>query len=515
MLELTDLKSNIEKETYQELFPKLTLEVRRLQWEARKANIPIVIVLSGWQAAGMDDAVAKFGDALDPRHIETHAIFDPSPEEQMYPFLWRFWNKTPRRGEIAIFDQSWYRSTINASIRPDELRESVRQRYRQINEFERQLTDDGALVLKYFLHISEREQKKRFKQFEKDEFEQWRITKEHWKRHERYDEYLGVIEEMLQETSTAEAPWHVVASNKRYYRRVKIFEIFIQEVGDAIERERIRRQERKLVPEKRTKQSRLLAKVPTILDRADLTLTLDDDEYENRLRAAQVRLRHNLNECYDHRIPIVTVFEGWDAAGKGGTIKRLLRSLDPRSYRVSAVAAPTDEELAHHYLWRFWRRLPKAGHLELFDRSWYGRLLVERVEGFCTEEEWKRAFREINEFEHELADFGTVLVKYWIHISKEEQLRRFKEREKNPLKQYKLTEEDWRNRKKWDLYKTAISDILERTSTTYGPWTIVENEHKYWGRVKVIETLNEAIKAELKRRDGDSGDKDKKKKKKD
>ena len=501
MLELVDLKANITKESYQELLPQLELEVRRLQWAAREAKIPIIIVLSGWQAAGMDDAVSKFGDALDPRHIETHAIFDPSPEEEFYPFLWRFWNKLPRRGEIAIFDQSWYRSCLNARVDPDDLRESVDLRYRQVNEFERQLIDDGALIIKYFLHISEREQKKRFKEFEKDEFEQWRITKEHWKRHHRYEDYQKAIEEMLEKTSTAEAPWNLVPSNKRFFRRVKIFEIFIQQVRDALERERIRQHHLKHAPEKRTEESKLLAQVPTILDRADLTLTLDEDEYEQRLRSAQVQLRHNLDACYLHRVPIVTAFEGWDAAGKGGTIKRLLRSLDPRSYRVTAVAAPTDEELAHHYLWRFWRRVPKAGHLELFDRSWYGRLLVERVEGFCSEEEWKRSFREINEFEHQLADYGTVIVKYWVHISKEEQLRRFKQRESDPLKEYKLTDEDWRNRKRWDLYKTAVSDMLERTSTTYAPWTIVENEHKYWGRVKVIETLNDAIGKELDRRE--------------
>jgi len=256
----------------------------------------------------------------------------------------------------------------------------------------------------------------------------------------------------------------------------------------------------KRAPAKHTRTSRLAAKVPTILDRVDLSQELEKDEYAKRLKQAQVKLRKLMFECYDYRVPVIAVFEGWDAGGKGGVIKRLVTNLDPRSYDVNAVAAPTDEELRHHYLWRFWKGLPKAGHLGIFDRSWYGRVLVERIEGFCSEEEWNRAYREICEFERQLADFGTVVTKYWLHISKDEQLRRFKEREANPFKRYKITDEDWRNRERWDLYKVAVSDMLERTSTTYAPWTVVEGNCKYFARVKTIETLNDAIKTELRRR---------------
>ena len=236
-----------------------------------------------------------------------------------------------------------------------------------------------------------------------------------------------------------------------------------------------------------------------MLETIDLNKSISKEEYVRDLIRYQLQLRDLAYQLYVQKRPLVIVYEGWDAGGKGGNIKRVTEKLDPRGYEVYPIAAPTGEDKTHHYLWRFWRRLkpPDEKQILIFDRSWYGRVLVERLEGFCTEAEWKRAYREINEFERQLVDFGTILVKFWIHISKEEQLRRFEARQETPYKAWKLTDEDWRNREKWDLYEEAINDMLLKTSTLTAPWTIVEGNCKWYARIKALKTLVEALTNEL------------------
>ena len=232
-----------------------------------------------------------------------------------------------------------------------------------------------------------------------------------------------------------------------------------------------------------------------MLSTIDLTKTLSKEEYVRDLIRYQLQLRALAYQLYVQKRPLLIVYEGWDAGGKGGNIKRITEKLDPRGYEVYPIAAPQGDDKTHHYLWRFWRRLkpPDEKQILIFDRSWYGRVLVERLEGFCTEEEWKRAYREINQFERQLVDFGSVLVKFWIHISKEEQLTRFQGRQETPYKAWKLTDEDWRNRQKWDLYEEAINDMLLKTSTLTAPWTIVEGDCKWYARVKALRTLVDAL----------------------
>jgi polyphosphate kinase 2 (PPK2 family) len=231
----------------------------------------------------------------------------------------------------------------------------------------------------------------------------------------------------------------------------------------------------------------------------DLSKSLTKEEYVRDLIRYQLQLRALAYQLYVQKRPLVIVYEGWDAGGKGGNIKRITEKLDPRGYEVYPIAAPKGEDQTHHYLWRFWRRLkpPDEKQILFFDRSWYGRVMVERLEGFCTEEEWKRAYREINEFERQLADFGTILAKFWIHISQGEQLRRFESRQETPYKAWKLTDEDWRNRQKWDSYEEAINDMLLKTSTLTAPWTIVEGNCKWYARVKALRTLVELLTNEL------------------
>jgi polyphosphate:AMP phosphotransferase len=365
-----------------------------------------------------------------------------------------------------------------------------------INAFERQLAENGAAIAKFWLHLSRKELKKRLKKYEADPLDSWRVRAEDWQQAKQYDQYCVLAEEMLTYTSTGFAPWTLVEGDCQRWARVKVLSQLVAVITQSLDRLKIPATAIPALPP----QEKLLPTEPDFLAQVALNLKLDKEEYRQRLREAQVELRKLQLTIYQERIPVAAVFEGWDAAGKGGAIKRLTDTLDPRSYQVNAFPAPSDEEQRYHYLWRFWRRLPPAGTIGIFDRSWYGRVLVERIEGFASEAEWQRAYREINEFEAQLTHADYVLVKFWLHISPEEQLGRFQERESNSFKQYKLTAEDWRNRDKWDLYYVAVNQAIARTSTPAAPWTVVAANDKYYTRVKVIETVIEAIKAQLKRK---------------
>jgi polyphosphate kinase 2 (PPK2 family) len=432
--------------------------------------------------------------------LRVHPISAPLENELLRPFLWRFWLKLPEAGCMAIFDRSWYGRVLVERIDKLCTKKEWRQAYEEINQFERQLTDDGMVIVKFWLHISKKEQKKRFKKTEKDPLLSWKITDEDWKHHKQYNDYLQATEEMLERTSTSNAPWTVVESTDRRYRRVKIYQTLCSAIQEGLIKRKQRDQADEPIPS--PVEVPALQEVPTVLETVDLSKELAKEEYEKKLPKYQVRLRELEFECYRYRLPVMIVYEGWDAAGKGGNIRRVTNHLDPRGYSVIPIAAPKGDETQHHYLWRFWRHIPKAGHLAIFDRSWYGRILVERVEGFCTEVEWRRAYQEIREFEQQLVNFGTVVVKFWLHISAEEQLERFEDRQNNDYKQYKLTDEDWRNREKWDAYHKAVVDMLRYTSTTYAPWTIGEGNCKLWARIKTLRTICEAIEQGLERKQG-------------
>jgi polyphosphate:AMP phosphotransferase len=365
-----------------------------------------------------------------------------------------------------------------------------------IRQFERQLADDGAILLKFWLHIDQKEQKKRLKTWVRSPYEGWRVTREDWKIHKNFKEYLRIADELLVETDTPYAPWTMVAAHDKRHRRIQVLRTAVETL------ERTAREGVRSVTYISSVPSTLETRLPgytSILDRVDLSKKLERPQYLHRLAECQKRLRDLEFAAYAERLPVIVVYEGWDASGKGGNIKRVTQKLDPHGYDVIPVSKPEGEEANHHYLWRFWRHLPKAGHIAIFDRSWYGRVMVERVEGFSREEAWKRAYYEINEFERRLADYGTVIVKFWLHISKEEQLQRFQDRERKPHKQYKLTDEDWRNREKWEAYALAVNEMLERTSTPHAPWTVVEGNDKLWARIKTLDTLIAAIETALQR----------------
>jgi polyphosphate:AMP phosphotransferase len=495
MLETLDLDKHIAKAAYEQSFPGLRDKLRDLQRRAFDARIPVAVVFEGWDAAGKGDSIGKLVERLDPRGVKVHPISAPLEEEQLRPFLWRFWTKIPARGEMAVFDRSWYGRVLVERVEKLIEPEQWRSAYNEIAQFERMLTDDGMVVVKFFLHISEKEQKKRFKEIEKSKYDSWRVTKEDWERHRQYDQYAEAAEEMFERTNTAYAPWTIVEATDKRYRLIKVFKVLADAMQTALNATA-----EPPAPKRAPRASvsvQALKEMATVLDKVDLARSLKRKEYEEQLKEYQVRLRELEFRCFEERRPVIVGYEGWDAAGKGGNIRRVTEALDPRGYSVIPIAAPKGDDATHHYLWRFWRQIPKAGHLAVLDRTWYGRVLVERVEGYCSEAEWRRAYQEINEFEVSLTNFGMILVKFWLHISKEEQLRRFKEREKIEYKRYKITEEDWRNREKWDAYRQAVVDMLQNTSTTYAPWTIVEANDKLWARIRTLRAIVEAIEAGL------------------
>lgn len=486
MLEKVDLSQKIEKAEYKTIISDLELKLGDLQRQARALDIPVIIVFEGWDAAGKGTTINRLLLSLDSRGFNVHPTNPPSEEERLRPFLWRFWIKTPERGKMALFDRSWYGRVLVERVDKIVKKKVWSKAYDEVRSFERQLVDDDNVIIKFFLHITPKEQKRRFKRLQSNPSTAWKVTEEDWRHHNQYDRYLEAVEEMLAKTDTEYAPWTIVEAHDRRFAIVKVFRTVIEAMESKIydvkhSPSKSSRAKKASAPLERTSSS--------ILDKVDLSLTVTRAEYDKALKKYRQRMRELEHEVYVRRLPVIIVYEGRDAAGKGGNIKRLVQGMDPRGYEVIPIVAPNDVEKAHHYLWRFWREMPKAGHIAIFDRSWYGRVLVERVEGFCSEEAWRRAYREINEMEEQWVHFGTVLVKFWLQIGEDEQLRRFEERQHTPHKQWKITEEDWRNREKWDQYKAAVDEMLYRTSTSYAPWTIIESNSKWYARIKTLRTV--------------------------
>lgn len=494
MLEKIDLSKKVDKKTYRRVMDEAEEKLGLLQRECKDAGIPVILVFEGMGAAGKGVQINRLIQALDPRGFDVYACDRPTEDEQMRPFLWRYWTKTPAKGRIAVFDRSWYRSVQVDRFDGLTPEDKLGDAYQDILSFEKQLCDDGTVIMKFFLYIDKDEQKKRFKKLEGSKETSWRVTDEDWNRNKDFGRYLKMNEEMLEKTDTDYAPWVIIEAVDKDYAALKIASTVMDRLEYELEHSR---------PEEEKTAQGQEAKIRErfkngVLSGIDLSKSLTEEEYKTRLKKLQKRLAELHSELYRLRIPVVIGFEGWDAGGKGGAIKRLTSNLDPRGYRVNPTAAPNDIEKVHHYLWRFWNNVPKAGHIAVFDRTWYGRVMVERIEGFCSEAEWRRAYQEINEMESHMANAGAVVLKFWLHIDKDEQERRFRERQANPAKQWKITDEDWRNREKWDQYEEAVNEMLIRTSTTYAPWIVVEGNDKRYARVKVLQTVVDALEKKIK-----------------
>lgn len=509
MLEKIDLKKKLSRKEYNLVMEELAPQLALLQRECKAAGIPILIVFEGWGASGKGTLINQLIAPLDPRGFKVFTMDKISEEEAMRPFLWRFWTKTPAKGRIHLFDRSWYRRAFIDRMEGNSSSKENGDVLGEILNFEEELVDDGMVIIKFFLHISKDEQKNRFKNLEESKKTSWRINKQDWNQNKNYDKYQTVFDDVIAKTDTDFASWTIIEANNKEYATSKIIVTVVDKLTDVLKQKKNNAQKLKTdvvmvesesegknqVEELRKEELKSIQKSLklNVLGGVDMSLSLEKAEYKKKLEALQEKLAILHYEMYKNRIPVVLAFEGWDAGGKGGAIKRITENIDPRGYEVIPVAAPNDIEKAHHYLWRFWNAMPKAGHLAIFDRTWYGRVMVERIEGFCTENEWQRAYKEINHMEEDLSNFGCIVIKFWLNIDKEEQLRRFKERQITPEKQWKITEEDWRNREKWEAYEEAVNEMIMKTSTTNAPWVIVEANNKYFARIKVLETVVNAL----------------------
>lgn len=503
MFETAELGQKVSKKEFKQKEPALREELLTLQNTLRSsAEFPVIILLAGVDGAGKSETVNLLNEWMDPRWIVTRAFGPPSDETRERPEYWRFWLNLPPKGRIGLLLSAWYSNPLLRRVYGESSGMEFERRLEDILDFEKTLADDGALILKFWMHLDKKGQKKRFKTFESDPLLKWRVTKKDWKHWQLYNKFTSTAERIISRTSTGHAPWFIVEGWDHEFRSLRVVEVISE-----LLRTRLNGPEKPQASvDRKVKTSRTNgeeasptdgpgAKVKrvTVLSKLDTSLKLEGKDYKESLAKYQGQLNLLQRKARNKNVSTILVFEGWDAGGKGGAIRRITSALDAREAQVIPIAAPTDEEKAHHYLWRFWRHLPRAGRITIFDRSWYGRVLVERVEGFATEEEWARAYAEINAFERQLVEHDIILLKFWLHISKDEQLRRFKSREETSFKRWKITDEDWRNRERWDEYERAVHAMVGRTSTQTAPWVLVEGNDKKYARVKVLKTLCERL----------------------
>lgn len=475
-------------------FDPLEKQLIALQQKIREQKIPVVLVLSGWDSAGKGTLLSKLMAGLDPRGYKVYNLQD-EPLDNDYPLMRRYWVCMPKQGNISIFNGSWYREVAQAAFEQELSAAELDARYREIVQMESQLLCSGATIIKLFLHVSRKEQRKRQEAAMEKKSTRWRVTKADLKQNKNYEEYLQLYDEMMERTQQTGAMWHVLPTDSKQECAKKAYDIVLTAFEQAL-KSREGDQKPWDVPALPMVDPVPLAPIGEL---SSYSLALPPvEDYKVQLDKAQKKLRKLQDELYRKHIPLVAGFEGWDAAGKGGAIRRLTAALDPRSYEVVPISSPTPDEKAHHHLWRFWTTLPEDGHITIYDRTWYGRVMVERIEGFCSQNDWMRAYEEINQFEKSLTEHGVIVRKFWLQIDQQEQLTRFQARQNDPEKQWKITDEDWRNREKWPQYEVAVNEMLQKTNTEAAPWTVVEANSKEYARLKVLNTLISAIEERLK-----------------
>ncbi len=462
------------------------------QMKIKEARLPVMVIFEGWGAAGKGSVIGRVIKNIDPRFFKVRTMAETTPEEKRYPFLYRYMLEIPEAGKFTFFDAYWMEEVISG-LRDGELNEKdYRRRIRSINTTERSLTDNGYLVMKFFFHISKKEQKKRLDALLSDKNTSWRVNEEDLYQNKHYDDFLDVYDQYLDDTNRSAAPWYIIDAKNKKWAELQVLRFLNQGIDTALKNHALAAPIlQNVFP---------LNHTPLLKDISLEDKTISDEEYDKELDRLQKELGELHNVLYRKKIPVIIAYEGWDAAGKGGNIKRITSALDPRGYEVQPIASPEPHEKARHFLWRFWTRLPKDGHIAIFDRTWYGRVMVERLEGFCSENDWQRAYNEMNEFEKELADWGAVIIKFWVQIDNQTQLARFTDRQNTPEKQWKITEEDWRNREKWDLYEDAINEMLQKTNTTFAPWYILESNDKKYARIKALKIVTKALREACKKK---------------
>ncbi|MBX3173200.1 MAG: polyphosphate:AMP phosphotransferase [Gemmatimonadaceae bacterium] len=484
----------IPDERYDELVPSLRSALLSAHFGLRESKESVIVIVSGVDGAGKGDLVHQLNEWLDPRGVETHAFWELTDEERARPEMWRYWRAMPGRGRVGILFGSWYTRPIIERVYKQRKRRSFEAALERIQRFERMLTDGGTRLVKLWLHLAKAEQKKRLEELEAAD----RLGPDDWKHFKLYKRFREVSEHALQRTHSREAPWTVLDARDRRYREVTAGKALLA----ALQASRPRRSSKAAAAKTRkaaVASTRDYTPAASRLDSLDGARKLAKATYERELADLQGRLSTLAWQAREARHATVLVFEGWDAAGKGSAIRRVTQAMDPRLYRVVGIAAPTDEERRQHYLWRFWRHVPRDGSLVLFDRSWYGRVLVERVEGFASVPEWDRSYGEINDFESQLTGHGATLAKFWLQVSPEEQLRRFRERQRVAWKRHKITDEDWRNREKYPAYLEAVEEMLARCSPPSAPWTLVAANDKRHARISILRTIVGRLEEALRR----------------
>ncbi|MGE3333062.1 MAG: polyphosphate:AMP phosphotransferase [Rhodospirillaceae bacterium] len=474
---------------FRKLKDDLRLDLIELQQKIRnKAQFPVIIVLAGVKGAGVIDTLNVINTWMDPRWVETHAFDAPSDEESERPPFWRYWRSLPAAGAMGLYLEGWYGELLGLDPKRPVGRGD--DRLRHIAAFEQTLADDGALILKFWLHLSERHHRKCQEDDGEDPIFGIRPADHAWRPQPPYSVYVKTAAHVIASTNTDRAPWHIVGGRDANQRRFEILDILRKSFAAHLKR---------MARAPKNGRAATARKAPAhdILAAIDLTRAMSDEDYERAFHEQQSRLYKAQQAARAANISTVLAFEGWDAAGKGGAIRRLAYGLSAYNYKIVPIAAPSDEERKHHYLWRFWRALDRAGHITIFDRSWYGRVLVERVDNLIPKAAWQRAYDEINTFEEELTAFGIVLLKFWLHIGRDEQLKRFKDRDKDPAKKWKLTADDFHNRKNWNAYVAAVNDMVKRTSTDAAPWHLVPATCKKFARITVMDTVATALEKAL------------------
>lgn len=482
--EIKKLSQDEMKRILKDTRQRLALEQQLI----KEKKLPVIVLVEGWGASGKGTLISYLIRDLDPRFFQVIPARMPSKEERRKTFLGRHMANIPEAGKFVFMDSGWMEETIADEIDGKCAGKDLAKRIEDINMFERQLADNGYLVLKIFVDVSMQEQKKRIDNLLKDDDTSWRVSKRDLDQIDNHDKYEKAYSSFIKATNTEKAPWHVIDSSKKELVELQVCHLLVDGIEEAIKRNENPVQ----IPDNVFPMVNMpkLSEVP-------LNVSITREKYEKELKVAQKKLKRLHNKIYNKRIPVIIAYEGWDAAGKGGNIKRLTSALDARGFIVHPIASPDIHEKNRHFLWRFWTRLPKTGHIAIFDRTWYGRVMVERLEGFCSENDWQRAYNEINEFEKYLTDSGAVVIKFWIQIDKDTQLARFKEREATPEKRWKITDEDWRNRDKWDSYEIAVDEMIAKTSTEYAPWSIIQSNDKLYARLQAINYVIEAIEKRL------------------
>lgn len=452
-------------------------------------DIPILIIVDGWESSGRGFVIKDLCRDFAAKNFDVEVFDKDESYDDKYPFIRKFWINVPEKGRIKIFDRSFYYKIFEKKNLSDK---QIQKRIDSIKSIEKALFDDQTIILKFFLNIDKKEQEKRIEKLENSFKEDFYIDGLDLDQQKNYEDYEKHFKKTLDASDFSYARWDIVDSNDKKAASKEVLGLALDRISQGMERIIRQREENENVERDYLSSS-------SILQNIDLSKFLYDEKYQEKKDKLQDEVAKLMYKFYQKGISQVLVFEGVDAAGKDGAIERLIKEVDPRLYRVHGISAPSKEELSRNYLWRFFTKLPKDGYVGIFSRSWYGRVMVERVEGFAKTNEWDRAYGEMLDMEKQIYDHGTLVLKFFVTIDKDEQLKRFKDRQRDPDKQYKITDEDWRNRDKWDDYIEAMNEMLERTSVSYAPWIIVEGNSKKYARIKVMEEYIKAAKAHLKK----------------